>query len=107
MSQAGHLEPLLKPYVWHGDTNVVTRSVSDVPPRHQERRQRQNPPAQEVLHSVVTSLVSSRGVDWSPSRNSFQHVSDDLRQCKCVSNADTPNFVHDGILGGLFLVPGC
>ena len=57
--QAGHLASLLKPHVWRDEINVVKRSVSDVPPRHQEGRRYQNPQVPKLLGSMARTLVSS------------------------------------------------
>ena len=52
MSQAGPLALTLKPHDWHGEKTVVSRAVSDVPPRLQERRRSHR------VHTLLDSNVT-------------------------------------------------
>ena len=72
----------------------MSRAVSDVPPRLQERRRSHR--AHTLLDSIVD--VSSRDVDLAPCEKSFQHTAHDLgilRQCSGCKPTDQSCVVCD------------
>ena len=70
VSQAGHLLLPLKPHVWHSEINIITLSVSDVPPLLRQRRRFQHLRVKKYLSHPRGLGAPDASINWESPKGS-------------------------------------